>query len=68
MNNKDITEAKHPDLRASGAALRRAAELARRTAIETDTALVVVKNGKLLRIPASELRAASTFDSSLPSR
>lgn len=68
MNPKDITEAKDPDLRASGPALGRAAELARRTAIETDTALVVVEKGELLRIPASELRAASTSDSSLPSR
>jgi hypothetical protein len=38
------------------AALERAALLARKTAIQTDTHLVIVKDGKLLRIPAEELR------------
>ncbi len=57
MNTKDITEAKDPDLRASAAALRRAAELARKTAIQTDTNLVIVKDGKLTRVPPHALRA-----------
>ena len=57
MKKQNITEAKDPDLRASGAALRRAGELARQTAIQTDTNLVIVKNGKLTRIPAQSLRA-----------
>ena len=57
MNPKPITEAKDPDLRASVAAIRRAAELARETAIRTDTDLIVVKNGQLIRIPAQALRA-----------
>jgi hypothetical protein len=57
MNPKPITEAKDPDLRASAAAMRRAAELARETAIRTDTDLVVVKDGQLIRIPAQALRA-----------
>lgn len=57
MKTKDITKAKDPDLRASGAALRRAAKLARLTAIQTDTNLVIVKNGQLTRIPAHTLRA-----------
>lgn len=34
----------------------RAAELARQTAIQTDTAIVVVRNGKPVRITAEELR------------
>lgn len=38
------------------AALQRAAELARKTAIQTDTAIVVVKEGKRVRITADELR------------
>jgi hypothetical protein len=58
MKPKNINEAKDPDLRASAAALRRAAEMARKTAIQTDTNLVIVKNGKLTRIPAQTLRAA----------
>lgn len=60
MTMKDISEAKDPDLRASVAAMRRAAELARQTAIRTDTDLVVVKNGQLVRIPAHVLRAQSS--------
>ena len=59
MNPKPITEAKDPDLRASVAAMRRAAALARETAIRTDTDLVVVKNGQLVRIPAEVLRTTS---------
>ncbi len=57
MNQKDISEAKNPDLRGSMAAMRRAAALARKTAIQTDTAIVVVRDGKVVRIPAAELRA-----------
>lgn len=56
MKAKDISEAKDPDLRASLAALQRASQLARQTAIQTGTHLVIVKDGRLLRIPADELR------------
>jgi hypothetical protein len=56
MKTKDIAKAKDPDLRASAAAMQRAAELARKTAIQTDTNLVIVKYGKLTRIPAQALR------------
>ncbi|MBP9174644.1 MAG: hypothetical protein KBF54_08845 [Rhizobiales bacterium] len=58
---KDIEEAKDPDLRASAAAMRRAAVAARRTAIQTGTHLVIVKDGKLIRIPARELREADAL-------
>jgi len=34
----------------------RAAELARQTALQTGTAIVVVREGKLVRITAEELR------------
>ena len=57
MTQKDLSEAKNPDLPASFAALRRAAEMARQTAIQTDTALVTVLDGKPVRIPAKELRS-----------
>ncbi|ADI13259.1 hypothetical protein [Truepera radiovictrix] len=57
MTQQELSLAKDPDLRGSLAALRRAAAMARQTAIQTDTAIVVVKDGKLLRISAAELRA-----------
>ena len=57
MRQRDLSEAKNPDLRASIAGMRRAAALARQTAIQTDTEIVLVKGGKPVRITASELRA-----------
>jgi hypothetical protein len=57
MSRADISQAKNPDLRGSMAAMRRAAALARKTAIQTDTAIVQVRDGKVVRIPAAELRA-----------
>lgn len=59
MSTRDINEAKDPDLRASVAAMLRAAELARKTAVQTNTNIVVVKDGKLTHIPAQALRVAS---------
>lgn len=56
MNATDITKAKNPDQRASLAALQRAAELARETAIQTNTNIVIEKDGKLVWISAEELR------------
>jgi imidazolonepropionase-like amidohydrolase len=56
VSKRDISEAKDPILRASPAAMERAAALARKVAIETDTAIVLVEDGKIVRIPASELR------------
>ncbi len=55
MKTKDISKAKDPDVRASLAALQRASLLARKTAIQTGTNIVVVKNGRMLRISAEEL-------------
>lgn len=57
MTPPDITEAKDEVLRASFVALQRASRLARETAIRTGTHLVLVQDGKLLRIPAHELRS-----------
>ena len=57
MSRADISQANNPDLRGSMAAMRRAAALARKTAIQTDTAIVVVRDGKVVRIPAAKLRA-----------
>ena len=56
MNANDISNAKDPDLRASMDALRRAAQQARKTAIQTETSIVIVKDGRMQRISADELR------------
>ena len=49
MNDKPITEARDEDARNALAALERAALRARRIAAQTGTALIVVKDGKLVR-------------------
>jgi hypothetical protein len=56
MTQQDLSQAKNPDLRASLAAMRRAAEMARTTAIQTNTEIVIVRDGKPVRITAEELR------------
>lgn len=60
MKQADISSAYSPDLRGSLAALRSAALLARKTAIQTDTELVVVRDGRIVRISAETLRAEAT--------
>ena len=52
MTQQDLSKARNPDLRASLAAMQRAAQLARKTAIQTNTEIVIVQNGKLVRISA----------------
>ena len=59
MSTKDISEATDPDLRASVAAMHRAAKLARKVAMQTDTNLIVMRDGKIVRIPAAVLREAA---------
>lgn len=56
MNRHDLAKAKNPDLRGSLAAMRRAAAMARKTAIQTDSEIVIVRGGKPVRIPAAQLR------------
>jgi hypothetical protein len=56
VNTRDISEAKDPLLRASLAAMQRAAALARQTAIETNTGIVLFIDGQVVRIPAAELK------------
>lgn len=62
MSKIDIANAKHPDLAASLIAMRRAAKSARERAIATNTAIVVVCDGELVRIPAETLREASAAE------
>ena len=56
MKHQDIAQASNPDLRGSLAAMKRAAESARNTAIQTNTEIVVVRDGKTVLIPAKQLR------------
>lgn len=56
MKLQDISKAKNPDLRASMAAMQRAAELARKIAIQIDTGIIIVRDGKLVCVSAQELR------------
>jgi hypothetical protein len=66
MKTNDITKAQNPALRGSLNALRRSAEAARKVAIQTDTDLVIVKDGQLLRISAEELRKSAGGDAAKP--
>ncbi|AWB33380.1 hypothetical protein [Orrella marina] len=56
MKQDDLIKAKNPDLRGSLAAMQRAAQSARDIAIQTNTAIIVVRNGQRIRITAAELR------------
>jgi hypothetical protein len=56
LNQKDISKATNPDIRASLAAMQRAAKMAREIAIQTNTEIIVVRDGKVVRISAAELR------------
>ncbi|MBU2848637.1 hypothetical protein HF925_08605 [Acidithiobacillus ferriphilus] len=56
----DIANAKDPDVRASLNALRRAAQLARKTAMQTNTSIVIVRDGQVVHVSAQELRRTVT--------
>jgi hypothetical protein len=56
MTDRDLSKAKNPDLRGSLAAMFRAADMARKIAIDTDTEIVVVRDGKTVSITAQQLR------------
>lgn len=53
-----LVQAKDKDIAASLIALRRAALAARVTAVRTETAIVILRDQKPLRISADELRRA----------
>lgn len=54
--------AQDPNLRASMVAMQRAAKLARLTAIEADTAIFIMRKGKLRHFSAAQLRLESNND------
>ena len=55
MNIKDIRLSDDPDLAGSYAAMQRAGQSAIDLAIQTNTAIVIMLDGKVQRIPATEL-------------
>jgi hypothetical protein len=62
-----LESARNPDLRGSWDALLRAAKAARRTAILTNTDLIISENGRIRRIkPAGQQDSASGGDGSNP--
>lgn len=52
---KDIQNSLDPDIAGSYNAMIRAGQSAIQTAIQTNTAIVTIINGKIVRIPAAEL-------------
>jgi len=59
MNPRDLSQARNPDIRNSLDAMQRAAKQAREKAIQTNTAIVLVRDGKPVRITADTLRKQS---------
>ena len=59
---RPISEAKNPDLRNSMAAMLRAAKMAREVAIQTNTGIVVHRNGQRVLIAADQLRAEAATE------
>lgn len=55
MTHQELSLARDPDLRASFLAMQRAAELARKTAMQTGTDIVIVKNQQIVRLSARML-------------
>ena len=58
MTLDQLSQAKDKDLPASLIAMRRAARAARVTAVRAETAIVVLRDKKPLRISADEVRKA----------
>jgi nicotinamide mononucleotide adenylyltransferase len=58
MIQQQLSEAKNQDLIFSVAAIKRASVLARQVAMQTDTAIVVYKDDKIVRRTAAELARA----------
>ncbi len=56
MTNAETSDSANSKANAAMAALRRAAELARLIAIQTDTAIVIMQDGKRIRVTAEELK------------
>ena len=58
VNGEQLAQARDQDLVNSLIAMRRAARMAREQAVRTGTDIIVVRDEKLVRITAEELRRA----------
>ena len=56
MTQEQMSQAKDKDIPASLIALKRAARMAREQAVRTETAIIVIRNQKPVRVTAEELR------------
>jgi hypothetical protein len=56
MKEQELIHAKDKDLVASLQAIKRAAESARKQAIQTGTAIVILKDQQMVRLTAEQLR------------
>ncbi|MEO6422869.1 MAG: hypothetical protein ABIR84_09380 [Candidatus Nitrotoga sp.] len=56
MTQQELSKAKDKDITTSLAAMQRAAASARKQAIQTDTAIVVFRNHKIVRLTAAEIQ------------
>lgn len=56
MTRHELGKAKDKDLVTSVAAMKRAAVMARKAAVQTDTAIVVVQDNRIVRVTADDLR------------
>ncbi len=56
MNLELFDQANDKDLAGSLIAIRRAARMAREEAVRTNTEIIVMRDGKIVRITADELR------------
>jgi len=56
MSRHELGKPKDKDLVTAVAAMKRAATMARKAAIQTGTAIVVVRNAKIVRLTADDLR------------
>jgi hypothetical protein len=63
---KDIRECSDPVMRGSMAALQRAAEEARRIAIQTGTELITMREGKICRLSPEEIAKLPPIVASTP--
>jgi hypothetical protein len=60
MNQDQVGQARDKDLPSSLIAIRRAAQAVRDTAVRTGTAIIVWRNGQVVRISANELQQTRT--------
>ena len=58
MTQEQLSQAKDKDLPGSLIAIRRAARMAREHAVQTNTAIIIIKDREPVRVTAAELRNA----------